>query len=92
VPVLRTTRTYRCRSGKRFVRLYQAWRNMRSREAGLILSGTGKAVWQGVGIDPAWLDFNNFREWALANGYCKKLCSLDRRRPEEGYNPATAAG
>jgi hypothetical protein len=41
----------------------------------------------GRGIDPAWLDFNNFREWALANGYCKKLCSLDRRRPEEGYNP-----
>lgn len=87
MPVLRTTRTYRCRSGKRFVRLYQTWRNMRSRVKGNIRSGNGEAIWVGVGIAPEWQDFDNFRAWALANGYSRKYCSLDRKRTAEGYGP-----
>ena len=89
MPVLRTLKTYRSRTrGKRFIRLYRAWLNMRNREAGRIQSGNGKPVWEGVGIVPEWSDFMVFRAWALAHGYSKLRCSLDRRRTAEGYGPS----
>lgn len=87
MPVLRTVKTYRCRSGKRFIRLYRAWWNMKSRCAGHIQSGCGKPTWAGLDIAPEWEDFMVFRAWALASGYSKVYCSLDRERPAEGYGP-----
>lgn len=87
MPVLRTVKTYRCRSGKRFIRLYRAWLNMRNRVAGVIRSGDGTARWHGKGIAPEWDDFMAFRAWALRSGYSKVRCSLDRRRVGEGYGP-----
>lgn len=87
MPVVRTLRTYRCRSGKRFVRLYRSWLNMHNRVAGVIRSGNGKAVWHGKGVAPEWDDFMAFRAWALAHGYSRQRCSLDRKRTSEGYGP-----
>lgn len=87
MPVLRTTRTYRCRSGKRWVRLYRAWLNMHNRVKGLIRSGNGEAIWQGKPIAPEWAEFDNFRAWALAAGFSRTRCSLDRKRTAEGYGP-----
>ena len=80
---LRTLRTYRCRSGKRFVRLYRAWGNMRGRASGRICNGSGNPTWAGMQVE--WQTFDEFRTWALANGYSKLRCSLDRRHPDEGY-------
>lgn len=60
---------------------------MHNRVAGLIRSGNDKPVWQGVGIAPEWDDFMVFRAWALAHGYSKTRCSLDRRRTAERYGP-----
>lgn len=83
MPVVRTFRTYRCRSGKRFVRLYKAWHNMQERVRGTKRTGNGNQVWLGLEIE--WTTFEEFREWALAHGYSKLHCSLDRRRSAEGY-------
>jgi hypothetical protein len=83
MPVLRTVKTYRCRSGKRFIRLYRSWHNLLDRVNGVKKSGTGEPIWQGLEVE--WATFEEFREWALANGYCKVLCSLDRRDSTEHY-------
>jgi hypothetical protein len=49
---------------------------MHNRVAGIIRSGNGNPIWQGVGISDDWLQFENFRAWALAHGYSKTRCSL----------------
>lgn len=67
------------------MRLYQSWRNMRSRVAGLIRTGSGEPIWHGLAIE--WGTFEEFRTWALASGFSKTRCSLDRRRTSEGYGP-----
>lgn len=83
MPVLRTVKTYRCRSGKRFVRLYRSWCNMQDRVKGVKKSGCGEPIWRGLEVE--WPTFEAFRAWALAHGYSKSRCSLDRRRAAEGY-------
>lgn len=40
----------------------------------------------GITVCPEWRDFNNFYEWAMANGYRQGL-SIDRKREAEGYSP-----
>jgi hypothetical protein len=88
MPVLRTIKTYRHGGRKRFIRLYRSWWNMRNRVAGAIRSGNGNAIWEGLTIDPAWVDsFEAFRAWALANGYSRRRCSLDRKLTSKGYGP-----
>lgn len=69
----------------RTVRLYKAWVNMRDRCAGRIRAGSGKAVWLGVEIE--FRDWAHFREWSLANGYCRARNSLDRVDPYGPYSP-----
>ncbi len=83
MPVLRTVRTYRCRSGKRFIRLYRSWYNIRSRVDGRTLSGCGQPIWRGLEVE--WQTFEEFRAWALGAGYSKRLCSLDRIDSARGY-------
>jgi hypothetical protein len=83
MPVLRTIKTYRCRSGKRFVRLYRSWINMRSRVKGHIQSGTGEAIW--FGLDIEWQTYEEFHKWAVANGYSKVRCSLEREYADRPY-------
>lgn len=83
---LRTIRTYRCRSGKRFVRLYKAWHNMQERVRGVKRNGSGKQAW--LGLEVEWQTFEEFRTWALANGYSRERCSLDRLNTSEGYTSA----
>jgi len=52
-------------------------------------------IWMGLffrryKVDPnvclEWLDFYNFKDWALKNGYSDKL-TIDRVNPKLGYNP-----
>jgi hypothetical protein len=83
---LRTTRTWKTRGGKqRVIRLYNNWRNLNCRTRGTGRAGNGANYWQGKEV--GWESFEAFRTWALANGYSKERCSLDRRNPERGYTP-----
>lgn len=83
---LRSIRFWRTRTGDcRTIRLYQSWRNMRNRVRGTTRAGNGTNLWQGLPI--AWRTFEDFRAWALANGYSRLNNSLDREREAEGYGP-----
>lgn len=42
---------------------------------------------RGIGVCAAWLKFDAFRDWALANGFCPKLF-LDRKKNSKGYSPS----
>ena len=83
---LRATKSWRTRRGKRrYIRLYGSWRNVLARTRGTGKAGNGANYWAGKEV--AWATFEEFREWAIGAGYCKELCSLDRRNPLVGYTP-----
>lgn len=83
---LRATKSYRDGHGRRrYIRLYNAWRNMLARTRGTGKAGNGENYWAGKPV--GWRTFAEFREWALANGYSRSRCSLDRERKSEGYVP-----
>ena len=81
---LRSCTEYRTQSGKRRrIRLYESWRNMIGRTRGGKSRYASQGLWQGLPID--WPNWQAFRDWALANGYSKTRCSLDRIDPSRGY-------
>ena len=68
-------------------RLYNLWINMRSRcenpnNKAFRLYG---AV--GVAICPEWMQFENFRDWALQSGYQDGL-TIERKNPFCNYEPS----
>jgi hypothetical protein len=67
---------------RRTIKLYRAWDNMNARLAGTSKSH-GKSYWEGVGGD--FYTWQEFRVWALTNGYSKQNNSLDRIDPSKGY-------
>jgi hypothetical protein len=85
MPVLRTTRTYRHKGRKRFVRLYKAWHNMQERVRGVQRDGSGNAIWYGLEIE--WGTYEEFHAWAVAAGYSRINRSLDREDERKGYGP-----
>ena len=86
MPRVRSLTEWRTRDGKRRrIRLFAAWQNMRGRCSGRLHAGNGARPWKGLQI--AWRDFAEFRSWAIASGYSRRLCSLDRVRGWEGYGP-----
>ena len=67
-------------------RIYRIWRNMKSR---CLNSNTPKFKnhgGRGVFICREWLDFENFYNWAIQNGYADNL-TLERINNNEGYYP-----
>lgn len=85
MPVIRSLTVWTTRDGrKRLIRLYKSWRNMNDRIGGHIKSGRGgQPIWAGLECDfSGWPDF---RAWALANGYGRVRCSLDRENSYRGY-------
>lgn len=77
-------RTWRDANGKkRHIRLYGSWRNLLARTRGTGKAGNGENYWKGKYVE--WKDFLEFRRWALASGYSKRNCSLDRIDPEGDY-------
>lgn len=86
MPVLKAKTEYKTHSGKvRVIRLYKAWKNLNNRVDGHNYAGNGCRAW--VGLPVAWETFADFRAWALANGYSKRRCSLDRIDSDKGYGP-----
>lgn len=68
-------------------RLYRIWSLMKDR----CLNKKSRAwKWyggKGVSIFQDWLDYNNFKEWAISNGYNEKL-TIDRIDSNGNYEPA----
>jgi hypothetical protein len=73
------------RRGLRSIRLYKSWLNLKGRLSGSNVAGNGSRLWMGLSND--FEDFEHFRNWALANGFSKVHCSLDRINPNRGYGP-----
>ena len=67
-------------------RLYTIWSGMRqrcnnpNRDAYKLYGG------KGVRVCDEWCDYENFKAWALDNGYQDNL-SIDRIDPSKGYSP-----
>lgn len=67
-------------------RIYSIWRNMKQRCSNP--NATKYEIYGGKGIEVCneWLDFMNFYNWAMANGYNDNL-SIDRIDGNKGYTP-----
>lgn len=69
-------------------RLYKIWGNMCNR-----CSNPNNPAWnryggRGITVCDEWRSsFENFRDWARANGYAENL-TIDRRDNDAGYNPS----
>jgi hypothetical protein len=77
---------WRTRNGRRRnIRLYKSWNNLNARLAGSNVAGNGSRPWKG--LPNAFESWPAFRSWAVANGYSKARCSLDRKDASQGYGP-----
>lgn len=87
------TRSCGCISGNhkhggRNLRLYSIWTNMKSRVNNPNASRYANYGGRGISICDEWLNsFENFRDWALSNGYADNL-SIDRRDNDGNYEPS----
>lgn len=72
--------------GDRYSRLYRTWTNMKARclnpkEKKYPLYGG-----RGITICIEWLEYSNFKFWALSNGYTNEL-TIDRKNVNGNYEP-----
>ena len=80
----RSFRVYTPRAqGKRPTLLYVRWRDMRSRTFGRATKNPELYD----GLELGWQTFEEFRAWALANGFDKANNSPDRQDVALGYVP-----
>ena len=66
--------------GSEFYGLYVSWASMKSR----VKKGVYKD--KGITVFTKWNDYIGFKEWSLANGWCKGLV-IDRIDPSDNYQP-----
>ena len=67
-------------------RLYHIWNGMRERCSNPNNPQYDSYGARGIQVCPEWLEYVNFRDWALANGYAENL-SIDRIDNNGGYCP-----
>jgi hypothetical protein len=65
-------------------KLYNSWRGMRDRCRSLKRADAPSYSGKGITIDPAWESIDDFKDWALANGYREGL-TIERRENSKGY-------
>lgn len=80
-------RKSRYRHGMTKTRLHRIWSNMRQRCNDKNSSNYHLYGGKGIKICEEWNIFENFYEWAMANGYEEKL-SIDRINSNGNYEPA----
>lgn len=68
-------------------RLHNIWISMRQRCRTKTCSGYKKYGAKGIRVCKEWEAFENFRDWAIANGYSDNL-SIDRIDPKGNYEPS----
>lgn len=66
--------------------LYRVWRHIKERCNNPNSQEYRNYGGRGIFICDEWYDFENFRDWALSNGYNPKL-SIDRIDNNDGYYP-----
>ena len=67
-------------------RLYGCWMGMRSRVLNEKADRFKSYGGRGIKLHPAWLTYENFRQWAVSNGYRDDL-TLDRKDVNGDYTP-----
>lgn len=73
--------------GNSHSRLYRIWGNMKTRCCNPNSNCFHSYGGRGIKICDEWIDdFNNFKEWALSNGYKREL-SIDRIDTNGNYEP-----
>lgn len=68
-------------------RIHNIWLSMRQRCEKPSSSGWHKYGAKGISVCPEWGTFENFRDWAFANGYEDQL-TIDRIDPKGNYEPS----
>lgn len=68
-------------------KLHSVWADMKRRCKNPSRENYPHYGGRGITVCPEWEDFNNFYEWAIANGYSQGL-SLDRIDNNGNYEPA----
>lgn len=73
--------------GMAFTRLHKEWDEMKYRCSSQKRKGAHRYFGRGIKVCDEWINsFENFKEWALANGYDDSL-TLDRIDNNKGYSP-----
>ena len=72
-------------SNKKSVRLYRIWTGMKARCFNPNTEFYSMYGGKGISVCSEWLDYNQFKQWALCNGYSDKL-TLDRKNSNENYS------
>lgn len=76
---------------QKYPRIYGVWSKMHSRCENPNNKSYRTYGAAGITVCDEWRDFNNFREWAYANGYDEDAphfaCTLDRIDNTKGYSP-----
>lgn len=67
-------------------RLYTAWNNMLSRCVYKNAKNNKDYGGRGISVCEEWLEFENFRDWAMANGYTDNL-TIERKNVDGNYEP-----
>lgn len=67
-------------------RLYGIWQGIKRRCLNPNYHHFSDYGGRGVGICDSWLEFENFKKWALQNGYTDDL-TIERKDNEKGYSP-----
>lgn len=73
--------------GKSNTRLHHIWKTMRQRCLNERSRRFGDYGGRGITICKEWYDFQNFHDWAMANGYSDSL-TIDRIDNNGNYEPA----
>jgi hypothetical protein len=68
-------------------RLYSIWRNMKQRCNNPNAAKFEKYGGRGIKVCEEWMDYMNFHNWAIANGYADGL-TLDRKDNNSNYQPS----
>lgn len=71
----------------RINRLYNVWSSMKARCSIPSCAGYKYYGGKGIRVCEEWLRYENFCEWALANGYEFGL-TIDRLNPDKNYEPS----
>ena len=67
-------------------RLYKIWQNMKNRCYNSLVPAYKHYGGRGILVCDEWLKYDNFKQWALANGYNDKL-TIERINVNGNYSP-----
>jgi hypothetical protein len=67
-------------------RLYQIWADMKTRCSCKTTKNYKDYGGRGIKFYNKWINYLNFKEWAINNGY-KNTLTIERKNNNKGYNP-----